>query len=120
MEYVHYPTFHEKCLFPYQLLYSWGSLPKGPRIVQNSLIQRQPLLNSKSQIISQIICPLTRDPPNVSLPFESLSVIVPSKSLNTITFVSPAINGIPPSLRLKPFLQTKIQKERKKVLSRYL
>ena len=30
----------------------------------------------------------------MELPFESLSVIVPSKSLNTITFVSPAINGI--------------------------
>jgi len=28
------------------------------------------------------------------VPFESLSVIVPSKSLNTITFVSGASNGI--------------------------
>jgi hypothetical protein len=67
-------------------------VPERSGLVQDGNIQVQAFLNTETEVIGQIVCALVLL--GKSGPFESFKVIVPSKSLNTTTFVSPAVNGI--------------------------
>jgi hypothetical protein len=71
-----------------------GFVPERALLLEHRLIEPEPFRLPKSKVIRQVISDQPTAPDG-RVPLESSNVIVPSKSLNTTIFISPAINGIP-------------------------